>query len=42
MVKSGLVDKITVSHYRLAIHLNLAYFIFSNILVHSKLEELKK
>ena len=29
MVKSGLVDKVTVSHYRLAIHLNLALILFS-------------
>ena len=31
MVKSGLVDKTTVSHYRLAIHLNLALILFSAI-----------
>ena len=29
MVKSGLTDNITVSHYRLAIHLNLALILFS-------------
>ena len=28
MVKSGLQDKPSVSHYRLALHLSLAYFIF--------------
>ena len=31
MVKSGLVNNITVSHYRLAIHLILAFFIISII-----------
>ena len=31
MVKSGLVDNTTVSHYRLAIHLNLALILFSAI-----------
>ena len=31
MVKSGLVDNTTVSHYRLAIHLNLAFILFSAI-----------
>lgn len=31
MVKSGLVNNITVSHYRLAIHLTLAFFIISII-----------
>ena len=31
MVKSGLVEKTTVSHYRLAIHLNLALILFSAI-----------
>ena len=30
MVKSGLTDDITVSHYRLAIHLNLALILFSS------------
>tara|TARA_B100000959_G_scaffold243129_1_gene266147 strand:- start:3151 stop:4179 length:1029 start_codon:yes stop_codon:yes gene_type:complete len=29
MVKSGLVEDITVSHYRLAVHLNLALILFS-------------
>ena len=29
MVKSGLIDNTTVSHYRLAIHLNLAFILFS-------------
>ena len=29
--KSGLVDNTTVSHYRLAIHLNLALILFSAI-----------
>ena len=29
MVKSGLVENITVSHFRLAIHLNLALILFS-------------
>ena len=34
MVKSGLIENTTVSHYRLAIHLNLAfYFILGNFLV---------
>ena len=32
MVKSGLVENTTVSHYRLAIHLNLAFILFSAIL----------
>ena len=32
MVKSGLVNKPSVSHYRLAVHLSLAYFIFCYIL----------
>ncbi len=32
MVKSGLVENTTVSHYRLAIHLNLAFVLFSAIL----------
>jgi cytochrome c oxidase assembly protein subunit 15 len=31
MVKSGLVENITVSHFRLAIHLNLALILFSSI-----------
>ena len=31
MVKSGLVENTTVSHYRLAIHLNLAFILFSAI-----------
>ena len=31
MVKSGLVHDVTVSHYRLAIHLNLALILFSAI-----------
>ena len=31
MVKSGLVENTTVSHYRLAIHLNLALILFSAI-----------
>ena len=31
MVKSGLVDNTTVSHYRLALHLNLAFILFSAI-----------
>jgi len=31
MVKSGLVDNTTVSHYRLAIHLNLAFILFASI-----------
>ena len=32
MVKSGLVENTTVSHYRLALHLNLAFILFSAIL----------
>ena len=31
MVKSGLTENTTVSHYRLAIHLNLALFLFSAV-----------
>jgi len=31
MVKSGLVDEVTVSHYRLAIHLTIAFIILSSI-----------
>ena len=31
MVKSGLTQNITVSHYRLALHLTLAFFIISSI-----------
>ncbi len=31
MVKSGLTENTTVSHYRLAIHLNLAFILFSAI-----------
>jgi len=31
MVKSGLIENITVSHFRLAIHLNLALILFSSI-----------
>ena len=31
MVKSGLLENTTVSHYRLAIHLNLAFILFSAI-----------
>ena len=31
MVKSGLVENTTVSHYRLALHLNLAFILFSAI-----------
>ena len=31
MVKSGLVDNVTVSHYRLATHLNLALILFTAI-----------
>ena len=31
MVKSGLVENTTVSHYRLAIHLNLAFILFTAI-----------
>ena len=31
MVNSGLVENTTVSHYRLAIHLNLAFILFSAI-----------
>ena len=31
MVKSGLVENTTVSHYRLALHLNLAFILFSSI-----------
>ena len=31
MVKSGLIENTTVSHYRLAIHLNLAFILFSAI-----------
>ena len=31
MVKSGLVNNVTVSHYRLSIHLGLAFFIISSI-----------
>ena len=31
MVKSGLIENTTVSHYRLAIHLNLAFVLFSAI-----------
>ena len=31
MVKSGLVDKVTVSHYRLSIHLTIAFVIISMI-----------
>ena len=31
MVKSGLVENTTVSHYRLALHLNLALILFSAI-----------
>ena len=31
MVKSGLTENITVSHFRLAIHLNLALILFSSI-----------
>lgn len=33
MVKSGLVDNPQVSHYRLAAHLGLAFFLFSYLLV---------
>ena len=32
MVKSGLTDRVDVSHYRLALHLLIAFFIFSLIL----------
>jgi len=32
MVKSGLIENTTVSHYRLAIHLNLALILFSAVL----------
>jgi len=32
MVKSGLVDNISVSHYRLAIHLTLAFIILSSLI----------
>ena len=32
MVSSGLIDKVNVSHYRLALHLLIAFFIFSLIL----------
>jgi len=32
MVKSGLVDNISVSHYRLAVHLFLAFFILSSLI----------
>jgi len=32
MVSSGLVDRVDVSHYRLALHLIIAFFIFSLIL----------
>jgi len=31
MVKSGLIENVTVSHFRLAIHLNLALILFSSI-----------
>ena len=31
MVKSGLVENTTVSHYRLAIHLNIALILFASI-----------
>ena len=31
MVKSGLVDDVTVSHYRLSLHLSVAVFILSII-----------
>ena len=31
MVKSGLVTNTTVSHYRLAIHLNIALILFASI-----------
>jgi len=31
MVKSGLLENVTVSHFRLAIHLNLALILFSSI-----------
>ena len=31
MVKSGLIENTTVSHYRLALHLNLAFILFSAI-----------
>jgi len=31
MVKSGLIENITVSHFRLAVHLNLALILFSSI-----------
>ena len=31
MVKSGLIENTTVSHYRLAIHLNLAFILFASI-----------
>jgi len=34
MVKSGLIENITVSHFRLAIHLNLALILFSSIYWH--------
>ena len=31
MVKSGLVNDITVSHYRLSLHLSIAFIIISTI-----------
>ena len=31
MVKSGLIENTTVSHYRLAVHLNLAFILFASI-----------
>ena len=31
MVKSGLINKVTVSHYRLSLHLTIAFIIISMI-----------
>ena len=31
MVKSGIIDNVTVSHYRLSLHLNIAFIIISMI-----------
>ena len=31
MVKSGLIDKVSVSHYRLSLHLSIAFIIISMI-----------
>ena len=43
MVKSGLIENTTVSHYRLAIHLNLAFILFfSYLLVFFKYKIKKK